>query len=61
MAAMSDYAEFECLQILRDRIVNDPKNAGWYMYKAFSLGQGSTISEALELPQTKPLMTLVKK
>lgn len=52
---------FQCLQILHERIQQDPANAGWYMHCAFKLGQGCSVTEALELPMsTKPTLTLVK-
>ncbi|WP_371355575.1 hypothetical protein ACA087_00675 [Pseudomonas chlororaphis] len=56
-------SEFQCLQILHERIQQDPINAGWYMHRAYKLGQGCSITEALELAPIavlRPNLTVVK-
>lgn len=56
-------SEFQCLQILHERIQQDPANAGWYMHRAYKLGQGCSVTEALEfalVAPPRPPLTLVR-
>lgn len=45
--ALSDY---QCLKILVEHMEQDPKNAGWYLHRAYMLGDGCSVTEALEFP-----------
>jgi len=55
-------SDFLCLQELHQRIKGDPANAGWYMHRAYHLGAGSTVDEALELAPSrdKQKLTVVR-
>lgn len=55
-------ADFTVLQELADRIERDPNNAGWYMHRAYMLGNGCDVNEALEMPPrdyAKPMLKLI--
>ena len=55
-------ADFTVLQELADRIERDPNNAGWYMHRAYMLGHGCDVNEALEMPPrdcSKPMLKLI--
>ena len=55
-------ADFTVLQELADRIERDPNNAGWYMHRAYMLGRGCDVNEALEMPPrdySKPMLKLI--
>ena len=43
-------SDFMVLQELADRIENDYDNAGWYMHRAYLLGQGYSVTDCLEFP-----------
>ncbi|MGA3827346.1 hypothetical protein [Pseudomonas chlororaphis] len=54
-------SDFLCLQELHQRIKDDPANSGWYMHRAYKLGAGCSVTEALEFPpEDKPLLSVVK-
>lgn len=55
-------AIFLCLKLLAERAHDDPPNAGWFTHRAFMLGEGCTITEALEMPPPRrgPALYLVK-
>ena len=54
--------DFLCLQELHKRIKEDPANAGWYMHRAYKLGAGCSVDEALEFvpEKKKPIFSVVK-
>ncbi|CAH3815148.1 hypothetical protein GUK76_03055 [Enterobacter hormaechei] len=55
-------ADFTVLQELADRIERDPNNAGWYMHRAYMLGNGCDVNEALGMPPrdySKPMLKLI--
>lgn len=54
-------SDFLCLQELHQRIKDDPENAGWYMHRAYKLGGGCSIDEALEFApeKKKPVFSVV--
>jgi hypothetical protein len=54
-------SDFQCLLILGERMEQDPKNAGWYLHRAYMLGEGCSVDEALEFPPAdRSVLTLVK-
>ncbi len=56
-----DESKFLVLKELHERIKTDPEKAGWYMYKAYRLGEGCSVDEALEFaPDNKPILKIVK-
>lgn len=42
--------DFEVLQELAHRIETDYQNAGWYMHRAYMLGQGRNVADVLAKP-----------
>lgn len=56
-------SDFIALQELASRIEKDPKNAGWYMHRAYLLGQGHSISDVFEMPPrdySKPFLSVIE-
>lgn len=52
-------SHFIALKELKTRIDNDPVNAGWYMLRAYQLGKGCSIDEAMRLPP-RPRFSLIE-
>lgn len=53
-------SDFEALKILVAEACRDPANVGWYIGKAYWLGRGSTVDEALQPPvSAAPILKLV--
>lgn len=55
-------SDFIALQELASRIEKDPNNAGWYMHRAYLLGQGHSINDVFEMPPrdySKPFLSVI--
>lgn len=55
-------SDFIALQELAYRIEKDPNNAGWYMHRAYLLGQGYSVDDAFEMPPrdySKPFLSVI--
>ena len=55
-------SDFIALQELASRIEKDPSNAGWYMHRAYMLGQGHSINDVFEMPPrdySRPFLSVI--
>lgn len=55
-------SDFIALRELASRIEKDPKNAGWYMHRAYLLGQCHSIDVVFEMPPkdySKPFLSVI--